>query len=228
MRGRFLPVLLPAAALMLATACAAPAPDPVASASETTQAQAPAVDPIGPVTATYNVVATGTEARYRVRETLANRTLPNDAVGVTKEVAGSVAFTAEGVVVPSRSKITVGLKTLQSDRNQRDDTVRKQILQIPEFPTVTFVPKKVTGVQFPPPASGETDVQITGDMTVKTVTREVTWAGKLTYGANQVSGKLTTLFQFPYFNIEKPSVAAVLSVTDDIKLELDFTAAKAP
>src|SRR6476620_7676627 len=38
----------------------------------------------------YIVAPTGNEARYRVREQLVSFDLPNDAVGVTKDVTGSL------------------------------------------------------------------------------------------------------------------------------------------
>ena len=40
----------------------------------------------------YTLAPTGNEARYRVREQLVGHDLPNDAIGETKLLAGSIAF----------------------------------------------------------------------------------------------------------------------------------------
>src|SRR5687767_10305976 len=42
----------------------------------------------------YHVVAPQSETRYRVREQLAGFNLPNDAVGATRAIEGTIAFDA--------------------------------------------------------------------------------------------------------------------------------------
>jgi hypothetical protein len=61
-----------------------------------------------------------------------------------------------------------------------------------------------------------------GDLTVRDQTRPVTWevTAKLVQGV--LTGQATTQFTFADFAINKPRVASVLSVNDDIRLELDF------
>lgn len=56
-------------------------------------------------------------SRFRVREQFARVSLPNDAVGETREVSGSLVFDGSGAVVAGQSKITVGLLSLQSDED---------------------------------------------------------------------------------------------------------------
>jgi hypothetical protein len=80
------------------------------------------------------------QARYRVREQLANVSLPNDAIGRTKEVTGTIVLKTDGSIVSPDSKFVVGLQTLQTDRSQRDNYVRRNVLQIDQYPTVVFVP----------------------------------------------------------------------------------------
>ena len=64
---------------------------------------------------------------------------------------------------------------------------------------------------------------ITGDLTVKDQTREVTWDATAEFdGAGNVSGMASVEFTFEYFDMDKPSVAVVLSVDDTIRLELDY------
>jgi len=66
-------------------------------------------------------------------------------------------------------------------------------------------------------------VHITGDLTVKDQTREVTWDGEIDFaGDGTASGSVVVEFTFDDFGMNKPSVAIVLSVDDTIRLELDF------
>jgi hypothetical protein len=60
-------------------------------------------------------------------------------------------------------------------------------------------------------------------MTIHGVTREVTWdviASVTPDGA--LHGKALTKFPFATFGLTRPSVAVVLSVEDEIRLEIDF------
>jgi hypothetical protein len=59
-------------------------------------------------------------ARYRVRERLVGYELPNDAVGETKSVTGTIAFDSSGNVIRQESKFVVDAATFVSDKNSRD------------------------------------------------------------------------------------------------------------
>ena len=107
------------------------------------QASAPAPAPAGPVRLE---LMEGSTARYRVREQLAGISFPNDAIGTTSTVSGALVLTANGAVNPAQSKITVDLRTLKSDQDQRDGFVRgDRLLNVEKFPLVEFLPKRVVG-----------------------------------------------------------------------------------
>lgn len=221
---------LAAPCLLVAAACApaAPAPQgtPAAGGSPAaTVSSGGSAAPARPAVV-FTLVADGTEARYRVNETLATQVVA-DAVGSTKAVTGKVAFTETGQVVPEESTITVDVRTLQSDRNSRDNYLRRNTLQSDQFPQVTFVPREVRGLRFPLPASGTVSFELAGDLTVKTVTKPVTWQVNANLAGQEATGSATTSFTFADMGLEKPSVLAVLSVADDIRLELDFKVARA-
>ncbi len=165
------------------------------------------------------------EARYRVREQLANVSLPSDAVGKTKAISGSVTIKPDGTIDTNSSKFVVDLSTLQSDRSMRDNYVRRAILQTDQYPTATFVPTKVSGLAWPLPQSGPVTFQLTGDLTIHNVTKPVTWnvTGTIQNGkTGQASGTATTTFTFEDFQLNQPRVPVVLSVQDHITLELDL------
>ena len=162
------------------------------------------------------------EARYRVREQLVNVSLPNDAIGRTKEVTGAIVLKTDGSIVSPDSKFVVGLQTLQTDQSQRDNYVRRNLLQIDQYPTVVFVPTQVTGLPSPLPQSGDVTFKLIGDLTIRNVTQQVTWnvTGKIQ--GNELTSQATTSFKFDYFGLTQPKVPVVLSVEDHIQLELDM------
>jgi polyisoprenoid-binding protein YceI len=162
-------------------------------------------------------------ASYRVREQLANANLPNDAVGTTNAISGTLTIQSDGTIDAANSKFVVDLATLQTDRSQRDNFVRRNILGTDQFPQAVFVPTQASGLATPLPQSGDVSFQLTGNLTIRDTTKPVTWdvSGQIQGGA--FSGKATTSFKFEDFNLNQPRVPVVLSVVDNITLELDFT-----
>ncbi len=167
-------------------------------------------------------IAEGTEARYRVREQLANRNLPGEAVGTTTAVTGAIVVRPNGAIVSDQSKIVVDLQTLRSDESRRDNFIKQNTLQTNQFPTAEFVATEARGLPSTLPASGEATFQLVGDMTVHGVTRPVTWDVTARLAGNDLSGTATTSFKFGDFGMTTPRVAVVLSVEDNIRLEVDF------
>jgi polyisoprenoid-binding protein YceI len=161
-------------------------------------------------------------ARYRVRERLVGHDLPNDAVGETKSVTGAIAFDSTGNIIRQESKFVVDASTFVSDQNRRDGFVRGRLLDARQYPSVVLVPSSVRGVALPLPASGSRAIEMTGDLTVRGVTRPTTWKGTVNFKDGRVVGSAATEFTFNDFQIEQPRVPVLLSVADTIRLEIDF------
>ena len=170
----------------------------------------------------------GNEARYRVREQLANVSLPSDAVGRTSAISGAIVINADGSVASDQSKVSVDITGLKSDRSQRDRYLQNNVLQASKYPAAEFVPTSVTGLPSPLPTSGAVAFQLTGDLTVHGVTKSVTWDVTATAAdGKDLTGTAMTSFTFADFGLTQPRVPVVLSVEDTIKLELDFHLVKA-
>jgi len=161
-------------------------------------------------------------ARYRVRERLVGHDLPNDAVGETKSVTGAIAFDSSGNVVRQESKFVVDATTFVSDKNRRDGYVRGRLLDAEQYPSIVLVPTRVRGVPLPLPVSGTRTIEVTGDLTVRGVTRPTTWKGTAQFKDGRIAGSASTAFTFDDFQIEQPRVPVLLSVADTIQLEIDF------
>jgi polyisoprenoid-binding protein YceI len=211
---------LPTSAPVIPTTAPAPA------AAPTTAPAAPASAPAGAAPLTFQISQAASKATFRVREQLAGRQLPNDAVGTTSDVTGQLSIRPDGAVVADASKISVNLRTLATDNRMRDDYIKQNTLQVNRFPTAEFVPTKAEGIPSPLPASGEHTFKLTGMMTMRGVQKEVTWDVTAKRNAGQLEGKATTAVKFGDFGMTPPRVASVLSITDEIRLELDLVASQ--
>lgn len=164
----------------------------------------------------------GNVARFRVREQLARLDFPNDAVGETREITGVIEFDAEGRVNRETSRFEVDLSALQSDSDRRDNFIRRRTLDTETYPKAVFVPTEVRGIPSPVPTEGELEFEILGEMTIRDVTRPVTWRVEASADGGAYIGTARTRFTFGTFELEIPRVGSVLSIRDDIRLEYDF------
>jgi polyisoprenoid-binding protein YceI len=162
------------------------------------------------------------QASYRVREQLASLSFPSDAVGSTRDFSGTIVIQPDGTIVSSESKFVVNLETLTSDRSQRDNFIKRAVLQTSEYPTAVFVPTQVIGLTSPLPQSGDVAFKLIGDLTIRNVTKPVTWDVTGRIQSNELIGQATTAFTFDTFNLTQPRVPVVLSVENNIKLELNL------
>jgi polyisoprenoid-binding protein YceI len=85
-----------------------------------------------------------------------------------------------------------------------------------------FVPKQLRNLRFPLPESGDVAFQMLGDLTIRGVTKPVTWDVTAKIAQGSISGEAKTSFTFVDFELEKPRVRSVLSVNDEIGLEYTF------
>lgn len=172
----------------------------------------------------YRIVPEGSEARYKVRERIARLDFPTDAVGVTHDITGEIAFDG-GDGLAASSRFEVDLRTLKSDRDRRDRYLQRNTLETDQHPFMTFVPTSVEGLPHPLPRSGKHTFRMVGQMTLHGVTREAVWDVELEFSEDGARGSATTNFTFGDYDLTIPRMAALLSVADDIRLELDLVLA---
>jgi polyisoprenoid-binding protein YceI len=171
---------------------------------------------------TFVVAPDSNAARYRVREQLAGFDIPNDAIGETRDVSGSIALDKSGKVIADASHIIVRIDSLKSDKARRDGYIRGRVLEASRFPTVDLQVTNIQGVKLPLPKSGSRAVTLTGNLTVHGVTRPTTWTGTAVFADSTIRGSASTKFTFTDFQLTQPRVPVVLSVADTIALEYDF------
>jgi polyisoprenoid-binding protein YceI len=170
----------------------------------------------------FIVAPTGNEARYRVREQLVGFDLPNDAVGVTKDVAGRLVVAKDGKILRDSSRIVIQVTSLKSDKSRRDGYVQHNTLETTKYPQVEFVPSAFQGLSEPIPAGTTRTFSVIGDLTVHGTTHPTTWQVTAHADGADVVGSAATVFTFKDFGLDQPKVPVLLSVADSIKLEYDF------
>jgi polyisoprenoid-binding protein YceI len=181
----------------------------------------------GPSPIRYAVAPGGNEARYRVREQLLHHDLPNDAVGKTTGITGAITLAPDGTIDTAASKITIDVTALKSDQERRDGYVQHRLLETEQYPTVVFVPVRMTGVTLPL-AAGPQQFDIAGVLTVHGVTRPTVWHVSAESHGTDITGSGYTKFTFSDISLSQPHVPVVLSVADTIKLEYDFHLVRQP
>ena len=227
-----------------------PVPEPTVSTAPTSQAAAPTSVPeptaapvptsppamVEPTKAPESaasgvmvVVSDGSVARYSVTEQLARLSSPIDAVGETGDVEGAIVFESDGSVDPARSAFTVALAGLTSDESRRDGYVRDRVFDTSQYPNAELTITGVEGLDWPFPDSGETTFQLMGDLTIRDVSSPVTWDVEAqSAGGGVVTGQARTTVTFDQFELSKPALAFIISVEDEIRLELDINATIEP
>ena len=165
---------------------------------------------------------TGNTATWRVRERLASFDFPNDAVGTTHDVGGAIVVGADWQPVPKDSKITVNLTTLKSDRAMRDRYIQHRTLQTDQYPTAVLVPTQFLRMRTPLPDTGTFTFEIQGNLTIHGITKQTTWLVTAVAKDGGYSGDALTRVKFEDFYQQQPQVPILLSIEDEINLDLQF------
>ena len=155
----------------------------------------------------------------RVREQLAGFTSMSDAVLTTSAVSGVVGLTRDGRITADTA-LRVDLTTIASDEARRDNFIKQETLNVARYPTAELTVVGTYGLPQPLPASGEWKFTLVTSMTVHDTTHEVSWDVTGQRVGRELRATARTTVHFGDFGLERPSVAAVLSVQDEIRLEV--------
>jgi polyisoprenoid-binding protein YceI len=205
----------------------APQPQPAATTASSVPSSASLTAPAPASAVVFQITPGQSKATFRVREQLAGRNLPNDAVGTTDGVTGQIALQPDGTVAQAASRITVDVTSLKTDESRRDNFIKRETLQTQRFPTAEFVPTKIAGLPNPLPDSGQHTFTLTGLMTVHGVQKEIAWDVTAVRNGANLTGTATTSFKFGDFGMTAPKAPVVLSVVDEIRMEVALVASQA-
>jgi polyisoprenoid-binding protein YceI len=192
-----------------------PAPTTAAGQAAATQGDG-AASPDG----TWQVSDDGSSyVGYRVREQLTFLNSPNEAVGRSKAVTGTMQVAGDTV---EEVRIEADLTQLTSDETRRDNAIRQRGLESERFPTATLELAEPIQLASTPAEGQEVRGQGTGRLTVHGVTREVDldlqgrWSGETIQVVGQLPVKMTD------YQIEPPRFGPVVSIEDSLNVDFNL------
>ena len=124
----------------------------------------------------------------------------------------------------SAGRIVVDLKSVTSDRTQRDNQFRGRIMDVTSFPTATFTlaqPMQLGRV----PSNGQImTANATGNLTLRGITKPVTVTVKAVRSGNTVGVSGSIPIRFADWNIPNPSFGPVTTQDHgEIEFLVSFT-----
>jgi polyisoprenoid-binding protein YceI len=173
--------------------------------------------------AVYTVNGEESTASYTAQEELASVGAA-EAVGTTNAIIGSILLDENNVPLAC-SNFAVDMRTMESDESKRDNYLRENVLESETYPYATFVVAYVTGAEEGLQEGETATVQLVGDLTIHGVTKTVTWDAEVMLEGESITGTATTTFLIADYGMEKPIVGQVVSIEDEIVLNVEITAA---
>ncbi|MDP9281757.1 MAG: YceI family protein [Chloroflexota bacterium] len=222
MPSRIAPALMAAIALI---SCAAPAASPssptATSSRPATSTASTAALPAG--AHRFAIVPERSVATIRVREQVASVPAPGDAILTTRAFSGTVVLLSDGSFA-SGSALSVDLDALKSDEPLRDEWIKFNTLNTRVYPRAEFTLERVSGVPMPIAEQGEWAATLEGTMKIHGVERRMSWPVQATRSSGEVRVRGATAFKFGDYGMAVPANRLILSVVDEVRLEIDLVA----
>jgi Tol biopolymer transport system component/polyisoprenoid-binding protein YceI len=170
------------------------------------------------------VVAEGADGfvGYRVRERLGSISAPNDVVGRSPAVSGTVTI-AGGAV--TGAEVTVDMTRLRTDVEPRDERMRDEGLETNRFPAASFRLRKpvplgdVSGARV-------VELRLSGDLTLHGVTRPVEFPVQARWDGATIQVAGGTRVRRADFDLEVPNLVGY-RIEDTAVVELELTLVRA-
>jgi polyisoprenoid-binding protein YceI len=213
------------------------APPPAASdVTKTTPPQS--IESSAPVAGvrTFVIVPAESKASYHASEEFFPAALARlgiksgkaEAVGTTRAIEGRFQFDpARPTTSLGENTFSVRLNTLTSNQSKRDDYLRQVRDDGPSFdayPLATFRATAIDGGSAANAAGRELNLTLTGDLTVREITKREVFDVKAQLTGDTLAGVATTRFLLSDFGIGPIDFPPLLAVADPIGIELQFTA----
>jgi polyisoprenoid-binding protein YceI len=222
MSSRFALVALAAAAVI---ACAAPQPSPPPAAAAESPAATPTASaaPLPSGARRFAIVTERSVATIRVREQVAAIPAPGDAVLTTRAFSGTAVLLSDGTFA-NGSAFAADLDTLNSNESLRDEWIKFNTLNTRLYPRAEFTLVRISGVPMPLAAQGDWTATLEGTMKIHGVERPLAWPVQVTRSAGEIRVRGATAFKFGDYGMAVPANRLILSVVDDVRLEIDLVA----
>lgn len=198
-----------------------------ASGGESQAAAAPPPAPAVTTPTLFRITPDESQVRFLIDEDLRGQRVT--VVGATNQVAGDILVDSAAPANSQIGVIRINVRTLVTDEENRNRALRSRILLSaePQYEFSDFTPKAISGMPARIEVGQSVTFQITGDLTVRGVTREVTFDTTATLVApERLEGQARAVVLYRDFGLTIPAVPFVANVADEVRLEIDFVAIK--
>ena len=169
---------------------------------------------------TFRIIPGESEVIYEVGEVFLNQDGAfNIAVGVTTEVNGEILVDRDNPQNSSIGIVSVDISQFTSDNQRRDNAIRERFLQSALYPNVEFIPQDVQGLPDSYEQGQEITFQISGDLTVRDVTKPVTFDVKMIGNGDTIAGEAATTILMSDYGFGPISIAGILNTEDEVKVK---------
>jgi polyisoprenoid-binding protein YceI len=195
-----------------------------ATASTNPTTTAPSADNTAKVRV-FTIDQSKSEARFTLHEVLMGS--PKTVVGVTPSISGTITIDLADPTKTTISSLQIDARDFRTDSDMRNGAIRRFVLQSSkdEYRYIVFTPKTIEGLSKTAKAGDTFELKINGDLTVSGVTKPVTFVTTVKVASdNELSGLAKTQVLRSDFGLKIPSVPTVANVTDEVQLELQFSA----
>ncbi len=171
----------------------------------------------------YRIDPTQSSLTYAVGERLAGAKT-STATGVSNGIAGDLAINTGDTSQSRVGDIVVNIEQFTSDNNLRDARIRHDYLASHDHPLATFSMDTLDGLDGPLVDRKPERFTMTGDATVKAITRPTTWDVSAVVKDDEFTATASTTIKLSDFDAGPISVAGLVSTEDEVKLTLRLTA----
>lgn len=173
--------------------------------------------------AVFTISQDGSQASFTLNEDL--RDVPTTVVGVTDQVAGEIHVDTANPSASQIGTISINARTLATDSEFRNRAINNEILDVGTYEFITFTPTAIEGLPAEIVVGQSYDLTVTGDLTIRDITRSETFAVSATLTSHtQLEGYGETTVLRSNYDLTIPSVPHVANVTDEVLLAIDFVA----
>jgi polyisoprenoid-binding protein YceI len=174
---------------------------------------------------TFQIVQDASQARFFVDEVLLGQ--PKTVEGVTSLVTGQITVDPTDPSGAQIGVIQIDARDLTTDSDRRNTSIRRFVLQSArdDYRYITFEPTSIEGMPEAVAVGQPFEFTVTGNLTIRDVTRPETFQMSVTANSeSELVGLGSTIVQRGNYGLTIPSVPAVANVSEDARLEIEFTA----
>lgn len=172
----------------------------------------------------YRIDPNMSEASFILNEELLG--VPTTVVGVTPKIAGTITVDWANPANTKISKLEIDATDFKTDNERRNGAIHRFILQTSQYPTIEFEPTAIEGLPESATPGDGFSFKVLGNLTVRDVTRPVTFDVKANTQEEEIRGEAMTVVKHRDFQLTIPSVPIVANVTEEVTLTLKFVATR--